>query len=601
MSVHEKIDKTKKNIGVTGLNEREKKDLFNKFVDAGGKVVNEKTRRALADFDREKQKQIKTKIESHRQKLQASAPARRIQQPASPGSKSYSPSSPGRIMRFWQRWKIRFRLYFSGVTDLYGLHFKPGFLERMNTDYKSALIEIQLVYLDVLKKNPAIGRSITDELDSSNPVYIELMEMVAAVFDRTLLTQIVEGHSTFPDVIQSVSELRIPLMALLKKLYILYSYREFLAFAFEKTINIQMRLEKKKAGEYSVKKKKINNSISLVYYRLFYSLYWLMCNYAGKVIPLMDPEMDRYLGISDDERPGKRKKRILAQKADEQAEKENQKEVEDKKSPEVPDHVKIGLRVMSRLDMEQLQNKYEVDKHFKVIYSNDKVLTTFLLFQEFDEEYSFILTTNKIKYNVVFTPEGKIDFRMRLLDLYNGLRKCIPQFKDYAEIMEAREKTKSERPTSNAQYIDFSKRIQEMEKRRTASGKTLRRVIYGFMEKCITELKVLIDDMNDQQKIVENPQEELHFEQSIEGIKKVQGRKIYEAINAAYCYASAFLYRLDDSGDLSGELDFKEGEGPLLVADEHDEAEKTDSEKKPKKTKESEEEDSIIRELDDLL
>ncbi|TAL30638.1 MAG: hypothetical protein EPN93_19380 [Spirochaetes bacterium] len=601
MSIHEKIDKTRKNIGATGIDDKEKKDLFNRFVDAGGKVINESAKKSMVDFDREKQKQYKAKVETHRERVQSPAPV--VRKPkATPASRNASAiAGPGFFQGIWFRLKIRLKLFFLGVTDFYGMTIKPGFLERVNSDYKASLIEIQLLYLDIIKRNPGIGRAVTDDLDSFNPIYLELIEMAAGVFDRTLMNQIVESHVSFPDVAQPVSEFRTSFMALFKKLYVLHSYRDFIIYAFEKAINTQAKLEKKKAGEYSTKKKKINNSVALVYYRLFNALYWLMCHYAGTVIPLADPGMERFLGIAEEDKPGKRKKHILAQAAAAKKEQEEDENTGEAKEAAISEETKIGLKMMSRLDLKDLQAKFEVEKHFKVIHGTDKVLIIFLLFREFDEEYSFILTTNKIKYNVVFSPEGKIDFRVQLSDLYKDLRTCMSLFKDYAEIMETYERTRTERPASNAQYIDYSKRIEELEKKRNNSGKNLRGSVSSFMEKCSIEFVRLMEDMNGPQKIIDNPQDELVFEQAIEGAKKVNGQKVYEAIKVAFCYIQAFQYRLGPEGDLSGALDFKEGQNPQLSPQQDEPGEAADEKPKSNPEKDKEESDSVIRELDDLV
>jgi hypothetical protein len=59
------------------------------------------------------------------------------------------------------------------------------------------------------------------------------------------------------------------------------------------------------------------------------------------------------------------------------------------------------------------------------------------------------------------------------------------------------------------------------------------------MEKLGEELKTLIDDMNSRQEYVQNPQDVLNLDNSIEGRKKLNGRKIYEAILLLYYFSSA--------------------------------------------------------------
>src|SRR5208337_260731 len=55
----DKIDKIKENIGVTKLDEKTRKELFEKFVEGGGKVVNEKNRKLRLNANKEKQKNEK--------------------------------------------------------------------------------------------------------------------------------------------------------------------------------------------------------------------------------------------------------------------------------------------------------------------------------------------------------------------------------------------------------------------------------------------------------------------------------------------------------------------------------------------------------------
>ena len=51
------IDKTKQNIRVNDIDESQRKDLFNRFKDAGGKVISDRDSRRSLIIDREKQKQ----------------------------------------------------------------------------------------------------------------------------------------------------------------------------------------------------------------------------------------------------------------------------------------------------------------------------------------------------------------------------------------------------------------------------------------------------------------------------------------------------------------------------------------------------------------
>jgi hypothetical protein len=310
-----------------------------------------------------------------------------------------------------------------GVSDLYGEYLSKKFLERFNSEMKSALLEMQLVYLDIFKQSHKTGVAIVDELDRLNPLYYELIEMSSGVFDRGLINQIVEHHINFPHIDQKATELREPLTRLFKKLYVLYPYKELILVAFDRAIEAQMRLEKGKSSLYAMKRKKIKNDVAVVFNRLYMVLYWLFCNYLGELYLMKDPVIARILQIADTDVPGRRGRTKRPEAgAGEDADEEGT-EVAEEEGEQLPEQVRKGLAIMNSLDLKKLRSVYDKSGIFKYVRDNDKILLAHILFREFDEEYSFILTTNKIKYNVQFTHSGKVDYRIKLSDLYNDLRR----------------------------------------------------------------------------------------------------------------------------------------------------------------------------------
>ncbi len=609
----ERIDKTRKNIGAEHLNEREKKQLFNKFVEAGGQVVKDKRQRPLADFDREKQQQFRNRIDTHSQRLKEGErrAVPRTPQPSRSAAKisAASTSIPvptkgflASIARFFNRWQIRFRLFTLGVTDLYGEVISRKFLERFNSDLKSALLELQLVYLDIFKQSHRIGGAIVEELDRLNPLYYELIEMSSEVFDRGLINQIVEHHVNFPHIDQKASELREPLTRLFKKLYVLFPYKEFLLLAFDRAIEIQMRLEKGKPSLYAMKRKKIRHDVAVVFNRQYMVLYWLFCNYLGELYMMKDPMIATILQISDTEVPGKRTrgKRSDARRQEDESDAEKG-DGEVRTEDQIPEAVRKGLAIMNALDVKKLRSTYDKTGVFRYVRDNDRILLAHILFREFDEEYSFILTTNKIKYNVQFTSQGKVDYRIRLSDLYNDLRRCMNVFKDYADAIEAYEKARNEKPTSSAQYIDYSNRLTGLEKKKASVGKHVRMTVRAFMERVLAELSTLIVDMNGEQRIIDNPQDVLGFESAIEGSKKMNGKKVYEAVLAAYYYASAFEFRLSTGGDLYGEEDLNEEEMRKMTSQAAEEELREDELPEAGEKKNVSTEGGVLKELEDLF
>ena len=142
----EKVDKTKKNINVTNLDDKTKKELFDKFVSAGGKVVREDRRQGMTDYDRELQKKYNARLAAHKKTL--NTPSRTKTAPAAMAKKTIQPKKTARASAyrpqrtaysFIDRWHIRFRL-FLGVTDLYGTTITSNILRNLQRNTNPRLL-----------------------------------------------------------------------------------------------------------------------------------------------------------------------------------------------------------------------------------------------------------------------------------------------------------------------------------------------------------------------------------------------------------------------------------------------------------------------------
>jgi hypothetical protein len=165
------------------------------------------------------------------------------------------------------------------------------------------------------------------------------------------------------------------------------------------------------------------------------------------------------------------------------------------------------------------------------------------------------MTTNKIKFNVDFTDNVKVDFKQKMQDLFNDMRKCHEAFQAYADSYAAYSKIKVQRPIGSDQYYAYSKRLDDSIKRKDQIGNMARMVLRSYMERFGAELEILINDMDSRQRFIENPQDVLDFSLDIEGEKKLHNKKIYEGLKIIYSFVSALVYRLGPDGDLSGKID----------------------------------------------
>lgn len=568
-----KIDKTKENIKVDELDERTRKQMFEKFVQAGGKVIQEREKPTTRNS-----KTIKPASRVVRQS-QAKTPPKESKQPKIQSDEIFETWLQKKLSRLL----IRLRLFFLGVTSLSAEYCKPRFMDNLIHTYKTALLQFQVQYYHIF--NPQYSKKVIAKLDQINPLYYELIVMISNIFDRTRFNEI-EALQQSNDMVH-VQKLRNYLLPMYKSLYILYPYIELIELAYRNALEIQASVENQKSTSYE-KRKYIRNSLYITFYKFLPRLHILFCHYYNVYIDITSPYIRTILQINDSDLPGKRK----AVKPGEKEEEQQQTQEEQKELSEIPQHIAKGLSLMN-ISTSDIAALFSRDSYVQANPA-DKAIITYALFKKFDDEFSIILTTNKIKYNIQFTDAGKIDYKNKLTDCYNELRKVTESFEEYKHVLETYERIRAEKPINNAQYIEYTKRLTQLEKKKKVESRNMRMTTKAIMDRIAAELDVLIRDMDEENKIIENPQDFLEFDVNVEAVHLLQNKKVYEAIHLAYFYACALSYRLSE-GDLAGDIEFKDGEAPIGIGQQINvTGTVSQEEKKQNQT-------SVIKELEDLF
>ncbi len=594
----DRIDKTKENIGVSRLDEKTRKDLFEKFVGSGGKVVDEKNIRRQLVIDRTLQREYLKKVGGYPEQGAKSAKAKSDESKSVVVSIKPDHTGVNSLALFFSRLKLRFKLRFLGVAGFSGYFFRDKFFRKFNNTYKPALMDLQILYLDIFRRNPSVGRNIIAKLDNIKPAYYELIEMVGNLFDKMVIDQILDQYINYPQVPKKTQELKEQVLQLYKKLHVIYPFENTIIDAFEQAVDLYLKVEDNPGDSHFGMTRRVRSSIFIVFHKFFPRLHMLFCLYQWWPYQDYDPEIDAILGVTESDKPGNRQLAKyfddLAAPAGDGEQSDDQNEAQESDETAVKG-VKYGLSLMASLDLVRLRQEYDKSRLFENVSDADKVFITYLLFNEFDREYSFILTTNKIKYRTDFASRNKVDFRSKLNSLYDKMKSSTDSLREYADELENYEKSRREKPSSGLQYIEYSKRMESLVNKRNLAGKKALSMVRDYMLEVTEELQVLLEDMNEHQIFIENPQEELVFDPLIEGNKKINGKKIYEALYIVYCYALAFAYRLSQSGDLSGNLEFKKEEMEQMQKQQKEISrgvqEKQDSEQKK----------SVLEELDDMV
>lgn len=552
------IENTKTSIGVDRLNDLDRKKLFNDFQKAGGEVISDKSKRIASLKDREEERTRRAQMyqEERNRRRSAAGSNKRIGAAATAYTAKKKTKNAARRklkMSFFQNLKLTFHLRFMKVCESGCTILHAAFLDDLNGEYNTSFLETRLQFTDIFKKNYAEGNRVIDVLDKQKKLFYDLIEMSGEIYP-----QFFEDESAFMGV-SAVSALKDQLMSLHRKLFLLYGYENTLFNGWLKAIDVAKNRDKEMYPTVAIQKRKIRDALYSIFHRLYPRLHWLMCLYTGKYAAMSDTKtIEEILEITPEEKPGFSTMRGNKNEdapqidADEEIQQEQKKEAE----VDIPDDdVKEGLQLMASLDYKTLRKTFDPKDVYDYIAPRDKIIISFLLFTEFITEYAFLLNTNKIKFSGFAEDGMRINYAVKLRDLYYEIDKTRNAFINYAESVANYDRISKAKPYNDAQYLAYSKRVQEAINRRSIDGKNARSLVRSYLEKIKNEMTRLANDMSNNGLIVQNPQDIITLDGSVEKNKKLNGKKVYEAIHLLKCFSAACIYRMSQKGDLFGEFD----------------------------------------------
>ena len=582
------FDDTRNAIGAQNLSDSERKAMLEKFKSGGGQVLSERELREKAEREARSSgstggrkvavgPERKLPSEMARDKARAESDRRaREKEEAEKLRKTMS----GPMAKFM----IRFRCFLAGVTPFGAPSVRAKFMNFLALDMKQGLVEYNLAGNDLFLQKPKAGRAIIKNLDSRSPLLMETLEYAhhaykADMFNRLLARSTGEPHADVP-LIEIADELK----ELYKTLYVLYPFQETLKKAYTSAYDIyiaETNASEEEKSSIENRKKKIIKDTKIIFQTGFPKIFQLICRIDGTEYVPFSPYLEKNLGIAQDMKLGKRKRGETGQlnavdsgteaaeenkpetentatetaegstKTDEQETKKTEPEKEKKEPPkglQATKEYKYGMYTMSRISPPDLLKKYDPEGKFSKIPINNKMLLAYLFFMEFDQEYSFVLTTNKIKINPDYSAGVKTDHKASLADLYNSSRDIIKAFEKFTQTVDELDKMKKKKVSSN--YVEQSKMESKVEGRISMEARNTRGLLRTFMEQVSVQMAKLLADMKGPKIIIGNMDDQVSFT-AVEGAKKLNNKTVKECIMEAYCYSLALKERVE-SGDLFG-------------------------------------------------
>lgn len=538
------IDDIKKRLELDKLDSITRKEMFNKFVEKGGKVIDdEDDKKKRSRFNRERQQYL-LKLQEERLKKYSGENTNEYTKYETDKKRDDKKSQ-----KFYANEKIKrsFATYISGMLlGIFSLggYFTKKFSYEMTEPLKKILQELKQAVEPLLSIKDSKKWEIVEVINLKNPFAYEILVRYDSLIDQNDLIEIssyfnIHNFALCPNIIKQ-------LVTFFKKLVVLYPYWES-----AKSIlwDAQLYYQDVTAITPSVPKSKISKNIDRLFAFYFPRLFMILNYNQGYNYEFSYERAYNIASISNEEDIGSitkelnYKKKLYYEELAKEKERnlaELKKSLEQKELEKIPKYVIKGLELIDKI-IEEGVNKEENETILKLIEKNEKMFYFLIIFNEFDREYSFLLTTSQIKYDVKHISGTKIDIKDDLDNLYIKFNEIISLIKEYIKLTESQKEFEE---TESINKIFKDQELTKIETKRVQIFYEIRTRAIIFFKSFSNIMQTIIADYEGERMILKNGEDKLHFELLQEKKPKFENVKIITAIILSFSLSSAIHYYL---------------------------------------------------------
>lgn len=567
------IDKTRDRLKLDDIEEDDRRDLFNKFVDAGGEVVydsrkkiNSTTTNINANTNshikknnsintnsqsRFEHSDIKPKKESHPTNKQTNYEA--IEKIKT--NEVFKPANKSKPLFF--NFKLWLSAFSSGVITFFGGKVNPKFLNFIDKNVISSLLEMDTLMFNALnpmgindadsknKREKIISRFATELED------VELLERIKDQYDEKVYKNLLRPYKELDSPVVAVNYVN-ELKGMFRPLYVLHLYSSKIKLVGEKAMSSYAIVDNMSRGIVNSRISAFKRAVELIYSK-YYPKLLILLQYASKEKLETLEEFNKFLEITDVDILGYYTKlKLTNQKIHEskiEAAKENiGKKDEEEKLNKIES---IGVKLIEKcvsFKKEDNNIEYETDP-FYTIEENDKIYRIKVLIDFLDREYSILFVSNKVKYNLVYDNLVRTDYKSDFNNIFLSLSDINSRFNEYSEICKNILKVEEDEAMRFEQRVSM---LSERNGQRAYISKNLKSTVMSIINSFKKKLDKLLLDKEEREKIIANPNDILTLFADIGNHKKrVQGYNVLKALTEAYYFISGFNYLITE-GELSG-------------------------------------------------
>ncbi|MCZ9891957.1 hypothetical protein OFR29_06585 [Brachyspira hyodysenteriae] len=569
------IDNTRDRLKLDELNKDARKDLFNKFVDAGGEVVADKKRdngNTLVGSSKKGQNVVVGGNSGRSSKGSSFANSKSDAKDKNNKSSSTITIPNKKNNGLFFNVKLWFNALSSGVITLMGGNVNPKFLNFIDKNVIAALLEMDTLIFNALNPSEA------SDIDAKAKHQKVISQFSKTLDDLELLERIKDQYNegVYKDFLRPYKELNSTVMAesyvkeikaMFRPLYVLHAYSSRIKLAVEKAMFAYAMVDNISKGIVNSRISAFKRAVDLIYGKYYPKLFTLL-QYASKEPLETINDFNRYLNITDEDILGyytklRKEKEKLQETKIEQA-KENigkQKDNEEEKLSKVES---IGIKLIDKcVSFKKSDNniEYEADPFF-IVPIKDKIYRIKVLIDFLDREYSAVFVSNKVRYNLVYDNQVRTDYKNDFNNIFLSLSDTNSRLNEYSELCKTINKVEEDKTMRFEQRVSM---LSDKNGQRSYLAKNLRNTFVSIITPFKRKLDKLLLDKEERERIIENPNDILTFSAEVGKTKKrIQGYNVMKALTEAYYFISGFNY-LITQGELSGA-------GILIEGDDNDEA-----------------------------
>ena len=559
------IDNTRDRLKLDNLEQNTRKDLFNKFVDAGGEVIAEKKKPNTGVIGGARRSNTLVGGSSSDSKSKSDASSSKSSSSDNKSKSKTSASNSNTIAlkkdnSIFFNIKLWFNAFSAGVITFVGGNVNPKFLNFIDKNVIAALLEMDTLIFNAL--NPVESSNVDSKIKHEKIISqfakdlddLELLERIKDQYDEKLYKDFLRPFKELNTNVIAESYVK-EIKAMFRPLYVLHAYSSRMKLAGEKAMFAYAMVDNISKGIVNSRISAFKRAVELVYSKYYPKLFALL-QYASKERLETINDFNRYLNITDVDILGyytklkKDKEKMKEIKIEEAKENigKNKENAEDDKLSKVES---IGVKLINKcvsFKKEDNDIEYEADPFF-IVSTKDKIYRIKVLIDFLDREYSAVFVSNKVRYNLVYDNQVRTDYKNDFNNIFLSLSDTNSRLNEYSELCKTIEKVEADKTMRFEQRVSM---LSDKNGQRSYLAKNLRNTFVSIITPFKRKLDKLLLDKEERERIIENPNDILTFSAEIGKTKKrIQGYNVMKALTEAYYFVAGFNY-LITQGELSG-------------------------------------------------